>query len=54
MGQLIDGVWKRGETGTPTHHGRFERQPSVFHNWVTRDGAPGPTGEGGFAAETGR
>src|SRR5690606_1467041 len=34
--------------------GRFVRQASRFHNWVTPDGAPGPTGEGGFAAEPGR
>src|SRR5690606_23761882 len=27
---------------------------SAFRNWVTSDGSPGPTGEGGFAAESGR
>lgn len=30
--------------------GRFVRKPSKYCNWITRDGAPGPTGEGGFAA----
>lgn len=35
-------------------HGRYERQPSVFRHWVTPDGAAGPTGDGGFAAEAGR
>jgi putative glutathione S-transferase len=25
-----------------------------FRNWVTADGAPGPSGHGGFAAESGR
>src|SRR5262249_3747190 len=34
--------------------GRFERKVSAFRNWVTPDGAPGPTGAGGFAAERGR
>ena len=37
-----------------THKGGFVRQASTFRNWVTPDGAPGPTGEGGFAAEAGR
>ena len=34
--------------------GEFVRTESTFRNWVTRDGNPGPTGEGGFAAEPGR
>jgi glutathionyl-hydroquinone reductase len=34
--------------------GGFVRQVSSFRNWVTPDGSPGPTGAGGFAAETGR
>jgi putative glutathione S-transferase len=34
--------------------GGFVRQESSFRNWVTPDGSPGPTGEGGFAARTGR
>ncbi|GAA4230024.1 putative glutathione S-transferase [Sagittula marina] len=34
--------------------GRFVRQVSSFRNWVTPDGAPGPTGDGGFPAEAGR
>jgi len=34
--------------------GRFLRQPTSIRNWITVDGAPGPTGEGGFAAEAGR
>lgn len=33
--------------------GRFQRQASRFRNWVTPDGAAGPRGEGGFAAEAG-
>ena len=34
--------------------GGFVRQTSSFRNWVTPDGAAGPTGEGGFKAEAGR
>ena len=34
--------------------GRFERDASKFRNWVTPDGAPGPSGRGGFKAEPGR
>ncbi len=29
-------------------------RPPRFRNWVTPDGSPGPSGEGGFAAEPGR
>ncbi len=31
--------------------GEFVRWESGFRNWVTRDGSPGPSGEGGFHAE---
>ncbi|HEB56785.1 MAG TPA: glutathione S-transferase family protein [Gammaproteobacteria bacterium] len=34
--------------------GEFIRWKSGFRNWITRDGAPGSTGEGGFKAEPGR
>ncbi len=34
--------------------GEFVRSKSGFRNWVTKDGSAGPTGEGGFAAESGR
>ncbi|MGE5153644.1 MAG: glutathione S-transferase family protein [Bdellovibrio bacteriovorus] len=34
--------------------GEFIRQASSFRHWVTPDGAPGPSGEGGFPAEPGR
>jgi putative glutathione S-transferase len=30
------------------------REDSEFRNWITPDGAPGPSGEGGFKAEPGR
>jgi glutathionyl-hydroquinone reductase len=53
MGYLLDGVW-REDVLTNDERGRFVRQASKFHNWITRDGSPGPTGEGGFKAEAGR
>jgi glutathionyl-hydroquinone reductase len=34
--------------------GGFVRQSSSFRKWVTPDGSPGPTREGGFKAEAGR
>lgn len=53
---LVDGKWM--ENWQPVQKadkdGRFVRQTSSFRNWITPDGAPGPTGEGGFAAEPGR
>jgi putative glutathione S-transferase len=53
MGQLVDGVWRTGEVGADSD-GSFKRKESQFRSWITADGAPGPTGEGGFAAEPGR
>ena len=54
MGRLIDGVWHADGYGQDKHGGRFVRWESRFRNWVTPDGSPGPSGEGGFAAESGR
>ncbi len=34
--------------------GEFVRWQSSFRHWVTQDGRPGPTGEGGFSAAPGR
>lgn len=34
--------------------GGFVRETSSFRNWVTVDGVPGLTGDGGFEAEVGR
>lgn len=53
---LVDGKWV--ENWQPVQKadekGRFVRQVSSFRNWITPDGQPGPTGEGGFEAEPGR
>lgn len=54
MGLLVDGVWRDQWYDTKSTGGRFERKASAFRNWVTPDGAPGPSGEGGFRAEAGR
>jgi putative glutathione S-transferase len=54
MGRLVEGQWLNEWYDTSRTGGRFERQSSHFRNWVTPDGAPGPTGKGGFKAETGR
>jgi len=52
MGLLVDGIWQ--QDGTRTKDGEFIRPSPRYRNWITPDGSPGPTGEGGFAAEPGR
>ena len=48
MGDLQQGQW-RGDRDFPHDRtGHFVRPDSPFRNWVTADGAPGPTGAGGF------
>jgi len=54
MGLLVDGVWRDQWYDTTKSGGRFERSAARFRNWVTKDGAPGPAGAGGFKAESGR
>ena len=54
MGLLVDGQWQDRWYDTDKTGGRFERSASKLRNWVTPDGAPGPSGEGGFKAEPGR
>jgi putative glutathione S-transferase len=54
LGQLIDGKWSTEWYDTKKTGGRFIRGQSGFRNWVTADGAAGPSGEGGFKAEAGR
>ena len=50
MGLLVDGVWQEQQHSERTTAGRFMRPTTHFRNWVTEDGSPGPSGEGGFAA----
>ena len=54
MGLLQDGKWVDQWYDTKASKGRFVRKASQFRNWVTVDGAPGPSGNGGFKAEAGR
>jgi len=54
MGLLVDGVWHDQWYDTANSGGRFERSAAQFRNWVTADGSPGPSGQGGFKAEPGR
>ncbi|MCD7060326.1 glutathione S-transferase family protein [Pelagibacterium xiamenense] len=54
MGRLIDGKWSTQWYDTRSTGGKFKRSESAFRNWITADGTPGPSGEGGFAAESGR
>lgn len=53
---LVDGRWAADwqPVQATDAQGGFVRQVSGFRHWVTPDGAPGPTGQGGFAAEAGR
>lgn len=53
MGHLLDGVWHE-DFFNHDERGRFVHQATRFHNWITPDGSPGPTGEAGFKAEPGR
>lgn len=54
MGLLIDGEWHDKWYDTSASGGRFIRSESQFRNWITADGSAGPSGEGGFKAESGR
>ena len=54
MGQLVDGVWQDVWYDTKSTGGHFKRSESQFRNWVTADGAAGPSGSDGFKAEAGR
>ena len=54
MGLLVDGEWHTDWYDTKSTKGRFVRKDSSFRNWITSDGSPGPSGEGGFPAEPDR
>ena len=54
VGQLVDGRWSTEWYDTAKTGGAFVRSEAPFRNWITPDGAAGPTGEGGFPAEAGR
>ena len=54
MGHMIDGVWHDVPRDTKATGGKFVRPDSPIRNWVTADGSAGPTGKGGFKAESDR
>ena len=54
MGHLDNGVWKDQWYDTKSTGGAFKRSTAGFRNWITADGRAGPSGEDGFAAESGR
>ena len=56
MGTLVNGVWSEDAASAErrTGDGAFRRPDSLVRNWITPDGAAGPTGGAGFKAEAGR
>jgi glutathionyl-hydroquinone reductase len=54
MSLLIDGKLRSEWLEEETEAGEFIRKESQFRHWITPDGTPGPTGEGGFEAVSGR
>ncbi len=54
MGLLVDGKWHDTWYDTKSTSGAFKRSAAQFRNWITSDGQPGPSGKGGFNAESGR
>jgi len=54
MGLLQNGKWVDQWYDTKSTKGHFKRKAASFRNWVTKNGAPGPSGIGGFKAEPGR
>ena len=54
MSLLINGKIEDDWFGKVSDDGEYVRKDSQFRNWITPDGQPGISGEGGFAAEKGR
>ena len=54
MGRLIDGEWVIEGLLSKDTKGKFVRQDASFRNWITADGSAGPSGVGGYKAESGR
>ncbi len=48
MGMLIDGEWRDDSASRHKKDGSFRRREAAYRNWITADGAPGPSGEGGY------
>jgi putative glutathione S-transferase len=55
MGMMIEGRYLAEDPAPDTDaDGVFRRKKATIRNWITLDGAPGPTGVGGFAADLSR
>lgn len=54
MGRLIDGKWTTEWYDTKSTGGKFVRQDASFRNWITANGSAGPSGSGGYKAESDR
>eukprot|EP00179_Madagascaria_erythrocladioides_P010008 CAMPEP_0198324742 /NCGR_PEP_ID=MMETSP1450-20131203/12683_1 /TAXON_ID=753684 ORGANISM="Madagascaria erythrocladiodes, Strain CCMP3234" /NCGR_SAMPLE_ID=MMETSP1450 /ASSEMBLY_ACC=CAM_ASM_001115 /LENGTH=327 /DNA_ID=CAMNT_0044028567 /DNA_START=60 /DNA_END=1043 /DNA_ORIENTATION=+ len=55
MGRMVDGAYHaEDDVSVTAANGEWNRTPSVMRHWITPDGSPGPTGEGGFPAVAGR
>lgn len=54
MGLMIRGTWRDDDNIPSDARGHFIREASRFRHWVTADGSPGPSGDGGFKAEPAR
>ncbi|MBC3956784.1 glutathione S-transferase family protein [Pseudomonas triticifolii] len=53
MGLLVEGRW-HDQWYESSKDGAFQRENAQRRSWVTADGTPGPSGEGGFVAQAGR
>ena len=51
---FLQGRWVDQWSNTKENSGGFVRRAPQFRNWITADGTPGPSGDGGFKAEAGR
>ncbi len=54
MGLLVDGQWVDQWYDTKSTGGKFVRSKAQFRNWLTADGAAGPSGTDGFTPDSGR
>ncbi|GHB28367.1 glutathione S-transferase family protein [Salinicola rhizosphaerae] len=54
MGLLIEGQWQDQWYDTKGNGGEFVRESAKLRDWVTPDGEPGPEGQPGLKAESGR
>ena len=54
MGLLVEGRWQDQWYDTTKSGGKFQRERSQFHGWISSDGSAGPGGQKGFPAVSGR